>query len=93
MAQKFSRYTKGGKVDSSGFWSRTIFTKSYDDLTITISKKYHRRPHLLADDIYGTSEVMWFVLQYNDIIDVQTEFVEGRVITLPTVTRFVAGMI
>lgn len=93
MVQKFSRYTKGGKKDSTGFWTRTVFSKSYDDIKVTISKKYHRRPHLLASDIYGTSEVMWFVLQYNDIIDVHTEFVEGRELTLPTVTRFVAGMI
>lgn len=93
MAQKFSRYTKGGKVDSTGFWTRSIFIKSYDDISITISKKYHRRPHLLASDIYGSSELSWFILQYNNIIDVHTEFVEGVELTLPTATRFTAGMV
>lgn len=93
MVQKYSRLTKGGKTDSSGFWTRLSYTKSYDDLQITISKKYHRRPDLLANDIYGTAEVMWFVLQYNDMVDVYSEFVEGTNIILPTPIRFVAGMI
>lgn len=93
MVERYSRYKKGGTTDSTGFWTGKTFTKSYDDLKITISKKYHRRPDSLAEDIYGSSEVMWFILQYNDMIDVYTEFVEGTVITLPTPIRFVAGMI
>lgn len=93
MVEKYNRSAKGGTTDSTGFWTRKIFTKSYDDLTVPITKKYHRRPDLMATDIYGSSEVMWFILQYNDIIDVYAEFTEGKVLTLPTPIRFVAGML
>lgn len=93
MVQKYSRSTKGGSTDSAGFWTRKPFAKSYDDLSVTITKKYHRRPDLLANDIYGTAEVMWFILQYNDMVDVYSEFTEGKVLTLPTPIRFVAGMV
>jgi hypothetical protein len=93
MVEKYSRSTKGGTTDSTSFWTRKTFTKSYDDLTVTISKKYHRRPDLMANDIYGTSEVMWFILQYNDIVDVYDEFIEGVVLTIPSPMRFTEGMI
>jgi hypothetical protein len=88
-----SRYIKGGSVDETGFWSRSIFVKSPDDLNITISKKYARKPELLAYDLYGSAGLMWFVLQYNDIINPYLEFVEGKAITLPTPIRFNAGML
>lgn len=86
-----SRYIKGGTSvimkDRIGWWNRTIFEKSADDFQLVIGPKYHKRPHLVAFDIYGKSELMWFVLQYNNIIDVTTEFVEGVSITLPLPRR------
>lgn len=86
-----TRYEKGGTVDSSGFWTRKTFVKSPDDLKITISKKYDRKPDLLAFDLYENPGLMWFVLQYNDIVNPYAEFVEGANITLPSPNRFNSG--
>lgn len=93
----FSRYEKGGKTDYVGnqttWWERKTFTKTQDDLKITIDKKYHKRPDRLAFDLYGTAAFNWFVLQYNNILDTDKEFVEGKQITLPTANRFKSGVI
>lgn len=86
-----SRYLLGGRsvilLDRIGWWDRTIFATSVDDVQLIIGPKYHQKPHLVANDIYGKSDLMWFVLQYNNIIDVTTEFVTGITITLPLPRR------
>jgi hypothetical protein len=87
----YSRYVKGGVV-TNGFWKRTNFTKSLDDLKITISSKYVKRPDLLAYDLYGRPDLMWFVLQYNDILNIN-EFILHKQITLPSPSRFSMGML
>jgi hypothetical protein len=92
----YSRYSKGGTVENikkPGFWVRTVFPKSADDLIMTIQKKYVKKPYLLAFDIYGRQELGWFVLQYNDMIDPTTEFVEGVRIQLPTPKKVSMGMV
>ena len=86
-----SRYLKGGQTvmwqDKLGWWERKTFTTNVDDVKLVIGPKYHQRPHLVANDIYGKPDLMWFILQYNNIVDVTTEFVEGITITLPTPRR------
>ena len=87
----YSRYIKGGTTaiykDRLGWWERTVFEKSVDDVQLVIGPKYHQKPHLVAYDIYNRVDLMWFILQYNNIIDVTTEFVEGVTITLPLPRR------
>lgn len=80
----------GGTVDFDnrlGWWERTNFAPSTTDSTITLANKYNRRPDLLSYDVYGQSTLMWIILQYNNIIDVNTEFVSGATIILPSKTR------
>lgn len=92
---EYSRYKIGGSVDDlkkPGWWNRQIFTKSYDDVTITVDKKYSKKPHKIAYDYFGRSDVAWFVMQYNNILDVN-ELVEGLQIQLPTIKRFHMGLI
>ena len=50
-----------------------LITKAIDDLKITISAKYVKRPDLLAYDLYGRPDLMWFVLQYNDILNINED--------------------
>lgn len=91
-----SRFIKGGTVEDTskpGFWVRNVFPKAADDLTITITDKYKNKPYLIAYDLYGTVELGWFVLQYNDILDSTAELVPGAVIQLPTPKRLNIGMI
>jgi len=89
--QQYSRYSVGGTTTINGnniaWWERNTFATSPDDVPITIVRKYSRRPELMAFDVYGRASLQWFILQYNNILDVNTEFVEGTTIMLPTRVR------
>lgn len=89
---EFDRHLKGGKLDEYGFFERKIFKKTLDDMKITISKHYHKRPDKLAYDIYGNQGLIWFVLQYNDMLSID-EFVEGSKIELPSPKNLNSGLI
>lgn len=88
---KSSRYVQGGLTDlyekRLGWWDRYTFTKDDTDMVVTLDSKYHQRPDLLAYDMYGSSNYEWLVLQYNNILDIITEFVVGKEIRLPTKSR------
>lgn len=89
--QRNSRYSQGGTstvtANRIGWWERRTFTTSPLDVKIPITMRYANRPELLAYDMYGTTSLMWFVLQYNNISDVTEEFVVGVTLTLPTRDR------
>lgn len=89
--QNSGRYVFGGQVEvlgtRLGWWERTIFPKSTSDVKVTIISKYRGRPDNLAYDLYGKANLQWFILQYNNIVDVTTEFVEGVELILPTKAR------
>jgi hypothetical protein len=87
-----NRYEKGGMVDSFGFYNRFNFKKSADDLTIKISKPYVNRPDRIANDIYGQPNLAWFVMQYNDILDID-ELILDKNITLPSPNKLNFGII
>jgi len=88
---KKSRYVKGGitEVFSTrlGWWERIIYERSKDDISYTIEAKYNLRPDLLAFDLYGSPVYTWVILQYNNILDINLEFVEGKTITIPSPNR------
>jgi hypothetical protein len=89
--QRGSRYSKGGISEIKGnrlaWWERKVFPRSHADIPLTISAQYHLRPDLLAAALYGRDSLQWFILQYNNINDIHTEFVQGAVIVLPTRAR------
>jgi len=91
LADNKSRYVKGGETELDGnylgWWELNPITPSVDDITITIPKKYHQRPDLLAFDVYGKAKYQWLILQFNTILDIEVEFVEGRKITIPSPAR------
>ena len=88
---KTTRYVNGGATTQYptrlGWWERYNFPISRDDVAYTIEPQYHLRPDLLSYRIYGTPAYMWLILQYNNILDINTEFVQGSIIALPTPTR------
>lgn len=68
-----------------GWWDRRdIQTNKIEDISITIDMLYAKRPDLVASYYYGTSTLEWVVLQYNNIVDVNEEFVYGRKIVIPS---------
>jgi hypothetical protein len=91
VLNKDSRYVNGGETfvypDRLGWWDRFPMSPADDDIIFTITPTYVGRPDLLAQQIYGKSTLMWVVLQYNNIVDVNEEFVEGAQIRLPTFAR------
>lgn len=86
-----SRYTQGGTTDRYqsrvGWWERRIFTKSDNDLTVVILANENKRPDLVAYRKYRRVDLDWLVLQYNNIVDVETEFLAGMELRLPTERR------
>lgn len=85
------RYVQGGVSDSFsdriGWWERRILAKSSSDVAITITARYHKRPDLLAADLYGRPTDQWVILQLNNIVDINVEFVQGKQIVVPTKQR------
>lgn len=86
-----SRYTQGGLTDRYqtrlGWWERFVIEKQPDDIRFIISSEYEARPDLVAYQLYRRATLQWLVLQYNNIVDINTEFVSGKIILLPTPQR------
>lgn len=88
---KRNRYTKGGVTDTRAWridwWERTIIPTAVDDLTITVDTVTEARPDLIAHSVYGRANLMWLVLQYNNILDIASELYVGKTLRLPTIRR------
>lgn len=88
-----SRYVTGGETEQFpnrlGWWERTIMPFQNDDIVFTVDQQYAGRPDLISDLIYGTVKYNWVVLQYNTILDLDTELSAGSVIRLPARTRLI----
>lgn len=86
-----SRYSKGGTTDVHptrlGWWERREMNHDDSDLFITIQPNEDRRPDLIAYNVYKRANLAWVVLQFNNIVDVQTELTVGKTIRLPTLRR------
>lgn len=91
VEDKYSRYTQGGTTTAykkkNGWWERRDFETASTDIIVTITPKYVGRPDLLAADYYENPRLMWMILQYNGILDINTEFVLGKQLTLPSRQR------
>lgn len=86
--QRGGRYVQGGTVelkgDKIGWWERRLYARSPTDITYTVTAKYANRPDLLAFDLYGRANLQWFIMQYNNVVDIYTDFNEGTSLVLPT---------
>lgn len=86
-----SRYTQGGTVDvyptKVGWWERRNLKKDDTDIFIEIQPGEDRRPEIIAWNVYQRPNLAWVVLQFNNIVDVETELTIGKVIRLPSLRR------
>lgn len=93
VKKKLSRYVQGGKTTVSDFavkWWEIRLDIPKDDVTdiqYTLIDTYDKRPDLVSFDFYGKNNLDWLVLQYNNIVDINEEFVTGQVISLPSRNR------
>lgn len=85
------RFVQGGLTDvynnRLGWWERFPLERATDDIRFTITREFQFRPDLLAFRLYQKATLMWLVLQYNNIVDINTEFVVGKTLYLPTARR------
>lgn len=94
---KSGRYTQGGDTivleDRLGWWERTDIEERQDDDEFLVTSKYVGRPDLIAYDKWGKANLAWLVLQYNNIVDLTEELVEGTLLVLPSHRRVVTGIL
>ncbi len=90
LDKKNSRFVQGGKTDiferRLGWWDRFPNFARHTKGGLTIDKlpaKYDGRPDLLSYDAYGDNNLEWVILQANNIVDINEEFVTGATIKLP----------
>ena len=91
LNEKNGRYVLGGDTEVSTFalewWERKTLQKDPTDFAYYMELAYVGRPDLLANAFYGDSNLWWLICQYNNIIDPQTELVEGKLLLMPDPTR------
>ena len=86
-----SRYTQGGISDKYanrvGWWERRVIQEDDNDLKITVRPDEDRRPDKVAYRLYRDPTLAWVVLQFNKIVDIETEFRAGTDLRAPTERR------
>lgn len=100
LENKNSRYVQGGKTTrkkkSVGWWERdvSINEKRDDDIVIdALPAVYSGRPDLLSYDLYASNNLEWVILQYNNLVDINEEFVTGKRIVAPSRSRVFSGIL
>lgn len=90
-ARSSTRYTQGGTSDvfnnRVGWWERRNLPKHETDIFFDIDRSTEFRPDLIAHRVYRNSKYAWVVLQFNNIVDIREELIEGKTITLPSSER------
>jgi len=86
-----TRYEFGGTVEANavgvGFWTRDTMPRRDDDIYITLNERTVLRPNLITYELYGRDNLVWLLLQYNNILDPVAELVPGKVVALPNPSR------
>lgn len=98
LAKRHSRLLNGGdteiKGNKLGWWERAKIDKNVSgDIKVTIPDVYNKRPDLMAHRVYGKSNLFWLILQYNNIVDIEEEFVTGRELILPSRIRTLSSIV
>lgn len=92
-----SRYVQGGTTEiynnRLGWWERRQFEEQDDDIRYTVGVGTAKRPDLISQAVYGKAIYGWLVLQYNNIVDVETELLPEAVIYLPSQERLILDII
>lgn len=98
LAKKFSRILNGGtselKGNKIGWWERKSIEKDVNtDVSMVLDNSVEGRPDLVAYVMYRNTSLTWLVLQYNNIVDIEEEFIAGREIFLPSRNRVYSEII
>jgi hypothetical protein len=92
-----SRYVQGGTTEiynnRTGWWERRTFERQDDDIRFIIGTAEARRPDAISNAIYGKATYAWLILEYNNIVDIETELLAGAEIFMPTQERLILDII
>jgi hypothetical protein len=92
-----SRYVQGGTTEiysnRLGWWERRTFERSDDDIRFIVGAAEENRPDVISYVVYGKSIYSWLVLEYNNIVDIETELVKGKELFLPSQERLILEII
>lgn len=89
ILKRLTRYTQGGTTeqlgDKLGWWERRdIILDDISEIVYIIDVETNKRPDKVAHKYYNTTELDWVILQYNNIVDINEEFVYGKSILIPS---------
>lgn len=91
VLQTKSRYVAGGVTEVNSkrleWWERSTFDPDPTDVMYVVERRFEGRLDLIAAQYLGDSKLWWFIAQYNRILDVYGETVEGRTLYIPTGAR------
>jgi hypothetical protein len=91
LSSKRTRYSQGGVTEvfpnRLGWWERTIMPHTNTDIQYVVPSYLGGNPWGIANEIYGSDQYAWLVLQYNTILDIQEELAVGKTILLPSPER------
>jgi hypothetical protein len=93
-----SRYVQGGHTDAFvnrlGWWEKDDLIKNqYNDIIIkSLPIVFNLRPDLLAYRLYNRSDYEWVILQYNNIVDINEEFITGVSLIVPNNSRVITDI-
>lgn len=95
---KNSRYVHGGdsymsNSDMLTWWDRKAIEPADDDIEVTVNPAYAGSPWLISYDLYGDPALLWVVMMANNIIDPDTEIVEGVVLKVPSKIRVMTSIL
>jgi len=86
-----NRYTQGGLSDyydvRVGWWERNVFERDATDIIFYVDNNNEFRPDLISYAVYNSPRYTWLVLQYNNIVDINEELVNGTRLLLPSTGR------
>lgn len=85
--QKNGRYILGGSTEVSAkfieWWNKQVVPRDPSDVLYMLEAKYVGRLDLLAYTFYGDPGLIWIILQYNNILDPDTELIAGYPLLIP----------
>jgi hypothetical protein len=57
------------------------------DTFIIVTQQYEKRPDLVSNDAYGTTDLWWAIYEFNNIRDPLFELKSGQILRIPALDR------
>lgn len=90
----FNTEQRNDLVSYLGFMEFRDIPSDATDMAISVSTKFHQRPDLLSNDLYGTPELWWIFIVRNpdQMVDPIYDLVAGLDLFVPTKQRVLASV-